>query len=410
MDKTYRFDLTHEYHTKDDCLMMYRRTIESNCGGFTSFNKYISRYDCNDSRQIKYYDVNSMYPWILRQRIPFGTILTEQPLDTNEYVTWHCVMIYDCKWKDGMECIKNQAFSMEKLSGIPFFVEGEYWKFVLENCEIEYELEHTYYQRTNNVLCDLIDKYFDRRHAVKDRMKNCKDPGEYADLDDTQKGLKLLMNSLYGKMCEKGHHTNVVFNELKYETFLNEEKIYPCILTGSFITYRARLTLLRKIRECIDAGYEFLYADTDSIMIGCSKDDDPEDVFGRDSGLIGEWKLEGTFDLYLSLWKKKKYFLANKTKKEYKMAFSGIPKRIHKLIEKKLVDNYEKTVEDMAILFNPNENIVIRNAKPISILNEWDQQVIWNADFALNSAFREPTGYMVIGDNDYVIERCLQEY
>lgn len=296
---------------------------------------------------------------------------------------------------------------MEKLTGIPFFVEDEYWKFVLENCEIEYTVEHVYYQRNTHVLAGLINKYFDRRAAIKEIMaRTPEDTPEYKSLDDTQNGLKILMNSLYGKMCEKGHHTNVVYNQTKYEVFTNEKKVYPCILTGSFITYRARLTLLRKIKETIESGYDFLYADTDSIIMGCPVDADTTPIFGEDDGLIGHWKNEGIFDLYLNIWKKKKYFLANSETKKFKMAFSGIPKSVHRIIKNKLKEDFRETVEDLKILFSPEENILIEKSKPISVLNVLDQQVIFNTDFAMNSQFREPTGYMKIRDGDYTIEKC----
>lgn len=288
VDEVFRFNLNNEYENELDIDSMYKRTIESNCGGFTSFNKNIHIYDCDSSRVIKYFDVNSMYPWIMTGALPYGSILTEPPADTKDYTTWHCISLRSCKWKGKMECINNQAFSMEKLTEFFFFVEDEYWKFVLENCEVDYDVEYTYYQRNTRIIGGLINKYFDRRAAIKKEMeKLSKTSTEYIALNDTQNGLKTLMNSLYGKMCEKGYHVNVVYNDLKFNTYKSKDRKHPCILTGSFITYRARLTLLKKIKKVLDSGYDFLYADTDSIIMGCGVDDDLTSIFGKDDGRIG---------------------------------------------------------------------------------------------------------------------------
>lgn len=96
------------------------------------------------------------------------------------------------------------------------------------------------------------------------------------------------MNSLYGKMCEKGHHRGWVYHESQIKGFTQENPKYPCILSGAFITYRARLCLLEKIKDVLDAGYDFLYADTDSVIYGCPRTDDAELIFGKDSGNLGE--------------------------------------------------------------------------------------------------------------------------
>lgn len=62
VDETFRFDLANEYGDPETVKEIYKRVGESNCGGFTSFNKNISIYDCGMDRHIRYFDVNSMYP------------------------------------------------------------------------------------------------------------------------------------------------------------------------------------------------------------------------------------------------------------------------------------------------------------------------------------------------------------
>lgn len=61
---------------------MYHYIIESNCGGFTSFNKYITKYDCGTDKHIKYVDRNSMYPTIMTGALPFGDLMETPPEDS----------------------------------------------------------------------------------------------------------------------------------------------------------------------------------------------------------------------------------------------------------------------------------------------------------------------------------------
>lgn len=305
-----------------------------------------------------------------------------------------------------MDCMKNEAFGKKKMTSHAIFVEGEYWKFVLKNTKIDYTLEHIYYQHNTKIVAPLIVKYYSKRLEYQRMMaSHPKGSAEYVKYDKIQKGLKILLNSMYGKMCEKGYHANVVFYDSRYETFENENKVYPCILTGSFITYRARLKLLNAIKKVVDAGYDFLYADTDSITLGCPKNSDLTPIFGSNSTSLGEWKDEGTYDLYLCIFKKKKYFMANRETKKVKMALSGVPKRIHDILEKQWGKNFKRVVDDMERFFDPNENFTLVSCKPAPFENFIGQQIIVNVDFSLNSELLEPTGFVRFTEDDYHIER-----
>lgn len=216
------------------------------------------------------------------------------------------------------------------------------------------------------------------------------------------------MNSLYGKMCEKGHHVNTVYYDLKYEIYPNPKKKYPCILTGSFITYRARLKLLKTIKQVVESGHDFLYADTDSITLGLDKGADITSIFGEKTKKLGGWKDEGTYDLYLNIFKKKKYFLANRTTKKFKLALSGIPKKVQRIFEHQLETNFERTVEDMKKIFDPNENYKFLQCKPNVSLNLLDQLIIVNVDFDINGGELDPTGTIEFTEDDYVIKKICQ--
>lgn len=307
-----------------------------------------------------------------------------------------------------MKCLKNEGFGTKKQTDRPFFVEGKYWEFMLKNAHMDYTVEGTYYQNNTKVIANLMKKYYAKRNEYKDlRDKFEEGTPEYELYDRIQHGLKILLNSLYGKMCERGYHINIVFNDLKFETYDNPKKIYPCILTGSFITYRARLKLLSTIKKVLDAGHDFLYADTDSITLACRKGSDLKPIFGEDNKNLGEWKDEGTYDLYLSVFKKKKYFLANRDTKKFKMALSGVPNAKQKIFQKQLKNNFERVVKDMEKIYDPYRNYRMLSCKPNSIMNYMDQTIIVNVDFQINHELGFENGTIEFTEDDYILrEQC----
>lgn len=161
-----------------------------------------------------------------------------------------------------MECLQTGVIGKTKQNElVSFFILKEYFDFIKENADLEYTISGVYYQHKTRVLRDQIDKYYNKRMEVRARMEKL-DPTQnnyqqlYEDMDDQQKGLKLLMNSLYGKMCEKAHHTGCIYHEGEFKNFISDSSInnYPCILTGSYIIYRARLELLNKIKAVREQG------------------------------------------------------------------------------------------------------------------------------------------------------------
>lgn len=411
---TFRFNLKET--TLGDFKDLYYQTIKSNHGGFTTYNKGIPLYDCPDDMHIKYYDRNSMYPTIMTEAIPYGDILTEPPSDP--YVTWYSIAVDEIEWKEHFSCMRNQAFGENKCNGKPFFCLKEYFDFVMENANVKYTKLGTYYQRKARILAPLIKKYYDQRKNVKDAMKILEKDGlrgspKYEDLDNQQASLKLLMNALYGKLCEKGHLISCVYSGGEYHKYEEEAEYYPCILTGSFITYMGRLSLLNKIKSVLDAGHEFLYCDTDSVILACPKDVDLTSIFGVDRGNLGEWKEEGTFDLFLNKGDKKKYALFNRRDKSlsiedrYKLALSGIHKSVQEIIKDQLKLNFDRVMADICTMFNPKNNVLIKNCKPLHVQsNKGGQQIIYNTDFLMNRRLKRLTHVMTLGVDDYQLKKC----
>lgn len=314
-----------------------------------------------------------------------------------------------------MSCLKTRPFGKKKINERrTFFVEKEYFDFVRENADVEYELIDTWYQANTTVIKHLIEMFYNRRKECNAKKQELEDRGDtksstYEDLDDQQKGLKLLMNSLYGKMCEKGHHTSVVYYQSKYTKFKQDNAKLPCILTGSFITYRGRLSLLQKIKAVIEAGHDFLYADTDSVVLGCHKDADMTPIFGTDQGNLGEWKQEGWYDLYLNIGLKKKYILINRrdTSVKPKFALSGIEVKYQEILKEQLKKNPQKTIPALIYMFDPKNNVLIEKCKRVTVTTlAYNQPVLYTTRFQMNPDMKNHTAIMKFTKDDFTLEIC----
>lgn len=87
VDGIFRYDLAIHYAV-GDLTAIYQRVINSNCGGFTTYNKHISKYDCRElNKTIKTFDVNSMYPYIMTGDLPWGELMSVRPVDGQPYNT-----------------------------------------------------------------------------------------------------------------------------------------------------------------------------------------------------------------------------------------------------------------------------------------------------------------------------------
>lgn len=127
-----------------------------------------------------------------------------------------------------MECLKTGVIGKTKQNDmVSFFILKEYFDFIRENADLDYTISGTYYQHKTRVLREQIDKYYSKRKEVISKRDNL-DPNLpnykqlYDDMDDQQKGLKLLMNSLYGKMCEKAHHMGCIYHEGEYKKYISD--------------------------------------------------------------------------------------------------------------------------------------------------------------------------------------------
>lgn len=84
------------------------------------------------------------------------------------------------------------------------------------------------------------------------------------------------------------------------------------------------------------------------------------------------------------------------------MAFSGIPNPIKEKLEDKILVDFKRVERDLKILFNPRENVLIKNCKTIHLLSiVGAQQIMYDTDFQMNSKVGKPTRVMTLGLDDY---------
>lgn len=143
-----------------------------------------------------------------------------------------------------------------------------------------------------NVLRDLVQK----RRAVKEKMKNEKDPVKLNQLEIRQKAIKLTANSMYGCLgfSSSRFHAKAI---------------------AALITRTGRETLLRT-KDIAEnkLGFNVVYGDTDSIMIntGCNQLQQALEMGKKLKGEVNclykclEIEIDGVFKSLLLL-KKKKY-------------------------------------------------------------------------------------------------------
>lgn len=132
-----------------------------------------------------------------------------------------------------------------------------------------------------------------------------------------------------------------------------------------------------------------LYCDTDSIkLIQINK---PK--FDTDDKLLGAWKYEGSFTHFGHPNKKKKYFMHNIHTGKWMVKTSGISDSVLKSSDGVF------NLEQIKTIYDPNNRVIIANAKSTNIRNHWWQVVIRDGDFkfVFDDPNDEPTHIMKDG-------------
>lgn len=333
---------------------LYYRMMVGMRGGFTSGS--VGKYKVDDDR-IKVYDINSMYPSIMKNGVPYGQPIAGRAPSKEGYVQWVEVRGSFCEWKKEWSFFDNKFFgkTFDFCEVVPsFIILEETLELANRVCDHDLEVVRYWHQPLCEKMAEYIDEMYSYRCRLKAEMKNLdENSDEYISKDKEQECTKVCMNSLYGKMGEKYHEFYDEISNInpKIERKSNSPK-YPCILSGSYVTAKARLILMTSAISEVSAGNEFLYCDTDSLFL---IDKTGKRSFEVDPNKLGAWKLEGEFNRFRYGGKHKKYLLFNTETGKKKMALSGLACK--KILEKSW--HYD----DLQKIFDPDLNIVFVKGK-----------------------------------------------
>lgn len=222
------------------------------------------------------YDINSLYPYVMYNKsLPIGEPIYFKGNNLNNYAKLYVgkFKIKASLKKGHVPSLSRRIFSPSALTTIdsePVFKTLGPETFYLTNVDVEMlrenydissmELEEGYYWMgsSNSLFRAYIDKFL----AIKEQARR---EGDEAKV----KMAKLFLNSLYGKLGQRGniYQTNVAIAE--------------------FITAYGRQELLKVVNKAQEQGI-FLYSHTDSIHVLA-----PLDIPIGDK--LGEWKIEEEF-------------------------------------------------------------------------------------------------------------------
>lgn len=413
IDESFRFVIDKE---------SYQSIGISNIGGFTSFNKQYPIYRCKPNEEIRYYDMNSMYPTVMTEGIPWKPLLNQPPTD-KPYVTWKQISVYEVKWNSLMDYNSTLPISLEKITSeesenpTKIYVTEEYLEMMKANTSVlKMKVYHTLYQEKTWCVKKFVEDLYRKRVLLNRELADIKTKpvtpeieAKTEQLKNEQTGIKIVLNALYGKFCERPHHTQCFYSNLtdyKYVRYPLENPVYRCILSGCYIIYEARLKLIDKIIKCRQQGWTVLYTDTDSVIFACPKDADSTTIFGTNEGWLGQWKLEGKFTTFVNSFVKKKYFILDETNPaNFRKAMSGVNKDFVKALEKQLLLGNKQTIDDILFIFDPNNNVVLRGLKKNRVRTQLhNQSIFYNSDYTFNGT-KEINGEVIVENGEYKLIR-----
>lgn len=256
-------------------------------GGFTAVSVGKEGYMSGPGRT---YDVNSMYPSILR----------DDPLPCGKPLPYYGGLPDDCYWV-ARACVsfnlKDGGIPCIQLKNTPGYRGSEHLKsgesVVLSFTNVDYEIFKEMYEieieslewcYTFRTCTHVFDEYIRKWGRIKEQSSGV-----------TRQLAKLYLNSLYGKFGNKptlGSRTPVMDDDgnVHYVAGPTTEDEPNYVPLAVFVTALARARIVRSAARC---GDRFLYADTDSLHV-----EGDYEVPGLDvhESRLGAWKKEFSFE------------------------------------------------------------------------------------------------------------------
>lgn len=270
-------------------LVMDAEMRQAYRGGFTYADERFSKRLLGKGIVL---DVNSLYPYIMRDRLlPYGWPIFQKglPITSAEYPLSIFSVTFTAK-------LKNAHIPCIQIKGSMFFRPNEYIRNIDEPVtmyvtNVDWDLYNEHYDIDvieynggwkMRAQFSMFDQYIEKWSKVK---------------ENSEGGLrliaKLFLNSLYGKFATNPNVTGKIptleDNRVKFKTGLTEfrDPIYTPV--GIFITSWARDYTVRSAQVNYDT---FAYADTDSLHL--LQTEIPEGIEVHPAKL-GAWKLEYEF-------------------------------------------------------------------------------------------------------------------
>ena len=255
-------------------------------GGFTAVAVGKQGYMSGPGRV---YDVNSMYPSVLR----------DEPLPCGKPIPYHDGLPDEGYWVARATVsfrLKPGAIPCIQLKNTPGYRGSEHLKtgesVTLSFTNIDYrlfqemydfEIEALLWCYTFNTCTHAFDAYIEKWGTIKERTTGVK-----------RKLAKLHLNSLYGKFGNApslGSRTPIIdeSGDVHYVPGPSTEDEPNYVPLAVFVTSLARD---RIIRAAIACGDRFLYADTDSLHV---EGDYPVEGLDVDDNRVGAWAHEASF-------------------------------------------------------------------------------------------------------------------
>lgn len=247
-------------------------------GGRTEIFKPLFDADEDDEDYLYYYDVNSLYPFVMAQNKYcdkfLGWVSGEVEYNKHPMAIWHCkVYVPENIYAPPLPLKKDERliFPVGIFSGFWTKPELEFAKTL--GCKILEYYEGAVFKEVGYIFKDFIDRLYQMRLDAKEAKDNV-----------TQMTMKLIMNSCYGRMGINKETSRIIFDdgtldnvkliaEIKMDNgkYLRladkpekSKTMFSNPVIACFVTSYARIHLYKQFME---TGVENIYyCDTDSVF------------------------------------------------------------------------------------------------------------------------------------------------